>query len=109
MALDEFDRAVPASSSVVIKGLDATTFSEMEAFVRDLESRPTERLLRDLPQLMELSSTKVSLVSYVLTSKYKTGTPEERARFQDEVAAAAESVPAGETRDRIAMVLQRLR
>ena len=108
MAFDEMDRGVPASS-VVIKGLDATTFSEMEAFVRDLESRPTERLLRDLPQLMELSSTKVSLVSYVLTSKYKAGTPEERALFQEKVAAAAESVPAGETRDRISMILQRLR
>lgn len=102
------DRGVPASS-VVVKGLDATTFSEMEAFVRDLESRPTERLLRDLAQLMELSSTKTSLVSYVLMSKFKSATPEERIMMQESVAATVESEVPGDRRERIAAILQRLR
>ena len=47
-----------SASSVVIKGIDARTFTEMEGFVKDLEARPVERLLRDLPELAGLSATK---------------------------------------------------
>ena len=57
------------ASSVVLRGIDARTFSEMESFVKDLEGRPIERLLRDLGQLAELSATKVALVSYVMSGK----------------------------------------
>ena len=32
-------------SSVVLRGIDARTFSEMESFVKDLEARPVERPL----------------------------------------------------------------
>ena len=60
-----------SASSVVIRGIDARTFSEMESFVKDLEARPVERLLRDLPQLADLPMTKVSLVSYVMYTKFR--------------------------------------
>jgi hypothetical protein len=49
----------PSSSSVVMKAIDATTFTEMEAFVKDLEGRPIERLLKDLSHLATLPATKV--------------------------------------------------
>ena len=58
-----------SASSVVIRGIDARTFTEMESFVKDLEARPVERLLRDLPELADLPLTKVSLVSYVIAAQ----------------------------------------
>jgi hypothetical protein len=96
-------------SSVVIKGIDATTFSEMEAFVKDLESRPVERLLRDLPQLAQMSSTKVSLVSYVVAAKYRASEAAEKQAMRESVAATYESLPAGETRQLVGDILDRLR
>jgi len=97
------------ASSVVLRGIDARTFSEMESFVKDLEGRPIERLLRDLGQLAELSATKVALVSYVMSGKYRASDPEQRSAMRESVAATVESLPAGETRERVAAILDRLR
>lgn len=97
------------ASSVVLRGIDARTFSEMESFVKDLEARPTERLLRDLEQLAELSATKVSLVSYVMSGKFRASDPEQRNVMRESVAATVERLPDGETRERVAAILERLR
>ena len=96
------------ASSVVVRGVDARTFSEMESFVKDLEARPTERLLRDLAQLAELSATKVSLVSYVIAGKYRTADAPQKKVMRDSVAATVESLPDGETRWRVAAILDRI-
>lgn len=96
-------------SSVVLRGIDARTFTEMESFVKDLEGRPTERLLRDLPQLAELSVTKVSLVSYVMAGKFRAAEPAVREQMRESVAATLESLPSGEARERVAAILERLR
>jgi ABC-type Fe2+-enterobactin transport system substrate-binding protein len=98
-----------SASSVVLKGIDARTFTEMESFVKDLEARPVERLLRDLSELCDLPTTKVSLVSYVLAGKYRASEPEERERMRESVAATVESLPDGETRERVAAILDRMR
>ena len=103
------DDANSLASSVVMRGIDARTFTEMESFVKDLEARPIERLLRDLPQLSELPHTKVSLISYVLSAKYRGAAPEEKQKIRESVAATVEGLPAGEQRDRIAQILERLR
>jgi hypothetical protein len=65
----------PSASSVVMKAIDASTFTDMERFVKDLEGRPIERLLKDLPALSGLPAAKVSLVSYVITGKYRQADP----------------------------------
>ncbi|HVG25683.1 MAG TPA: hypothetical protein VND45_16115 [Thermoanaerobaculia bacterium] len=96
-------------SSVVLRGIDARTFSEMESFVKDLEARPVERLLRDLAHLAELPQTKVSLVSYVMYTKYRAAEPAEKARMRESVAVTFESLLAGEAKDRVAQILDRLR
>ena len=103
-------RVVPVDlSSVVIRGIDATTFSDMEAFVLDLESRPVERLLRDLPQLAHMSANKVSLVSYVVSAKYRASDDFDKRKMRESVAATVESMAEGEPRERIAQILDRLR
>ena len=97
------------ASSVVIRGIDARTFSEMESFVKDLETRPMERLLRDLAQLADLPMTKVSLVSYVMYTKYRAAEPGERIRMREHVAITYESMAPGETKERVGQILERLR
>ena len=97
------------ASSVVMRGIDARTFTEMESFVKDLEARPVERLLRDLPQLAELPQTKVSLVSYVLSARYRGADAEGRQTMRESVAATVESLPPGEIRERISQILERMR
>ena len=96
------------ASSVVVRGIDARTFSEMESFVRDLEVRPTERLLRDLVQLAELSATKMSLVSYVIAGRYRRSDAQEKNVIRESVKVTMESLPEGETRDRVEAILDRL-
>lgn len=100
--------SLPASS-VVLKGIDARTFTEMESFVKDLEARPVERLLRDLPELADLPMTKVSLVSYVIAAKFRASEPEERERMRESVAATFEKLPMGEVKERVGVILDRLR
>ena len=97
------------ASSVVLRGIDARTFTEMESFVKDREGRPTERLLSDLAQLAELSATKVSLVSYVMAGKYRASDPEQRNAMRESVASTVERLPEGEARERVAAILERLR
>jgi hypothetical protein len=104
------NRRVPVDlSSVVIRGIDATTFSDMEAFVIDLESRSVERLLRDLPQLAHMAANKVSLVSYVVTAKYRASDDFDKRTMRESVAATLESLPEGEARERVGAILDRLR
>lgn len=98
-----------SASSVVIRGIDARTFSEMENFVKDLEARPIERLLRDLSQLADLPMTKVSLVSYVMYMKFRAADDTEKRRMRESVAITFESLQPGETRDRVGAILDRLR
>ena len=97
------------TSSMVMKAIDAKTFSELEAFVKDLEGRPTERLLQDLPELVALSESKASLISYVLATRFRHAGAEGRSTIREGVAALFERLPAGETRDRVHDVVERLR
>ena len=100
--------SVPASS-VVLRGIDARTFTEMESFVKDLEARPVDRLLRDLPELADLPMTKVSLVSYVIAAKFRAAEAEERERMRESVAATFEKLAPGEVKERVGVILDRLR
>lgn len=98
-----------SASSVVLRGIDARTFSEMESFVKDLEARPVERLLRDLAELCDLPQTKVSLVSYVMYTKFRAAEADEKRRMRESIAITFESLLPGETRERVGAILDRLR
>ena len=99
----------PSSSSVVMKAIDATTFTEMEAFVKDLESRPIERLLKDLAHLVTLPGTKVSLVSYVIAGKYKQADAAGKTTIREAITATMNQFDVGEHRSHVASMLERLR
>ncbi len=81
----------------------------MEGFVKDLESRPIERLLKDLPELASLPPAKVSLVSYVIAGKYRQAGAVTRAAIKESVQTTVSRMDIDEQRDRIAQILERLR
>jgi hypothetical protein len=96
-------------SSIVMKAIDATTFSELQAFTKDLEGRPTERLLRDVAELVLPSESKAHIVGYVLATKYRHADATERRRMLDKLEITAAQLAAGEQRDRVAAIAERLR
>jgi len=104
----EREQNVP-TSSIVMKAIDAKTFTELQAFVKDLESRPTDRLLRDLPDLVKLSDAKAEIITYVIATKYRHAQPEERQTIRQSVQATSDRLPHGEERSRVQDILDRLR
>jgi predicted nuclease of restriction endonuclease-like RecB superfamily len=102
------DEKVP-TSSIVMKAIDAKTFTELQAFVKDLESRPTERLLRDLPDLVKLSDAKAEIITYVIATKFRRAASEERQKIRDSVQATSDGLPHGQERSRVQDILERIR
>lgn len=96
-------------SSIVMKAIDARTFSELELFVKDLESRPIERLLRDIPELVQLSEAKISIIAYVIATKFRHGDDEEKRRIRESVSTTLEQMPLGTERNQVFEILKRLR
>lgn len=60
-----------SGSTLVQTGKAALTFTEMAAFVHDIEARPQARLLSDLEGLMGLPDAKYQLVVMVLRRKLR--------------------------------------
>jgi hypothetical protein len=102
-------KAPVSTSSIVMKAIDATTFSELQTFTKDLEGRPTERLLHDIAELVRPSESKAQIVGYVLATKYRHADVNERRKMVDHLNATVKVLPPGEQRDRVNVVLNRLR
>jgi hypothetical protein len=66
-----------SGSTLVQTGKSALTFTEMAAFVHDIEARPLARLVSDMPGLLALPDAKYQLVVMVLRKKVKNE-PSER-------------------------------
>ena len=80
--MDDEDLPDDAFSTLVQTGKDALTFKEMQAFVNDIQARPTERLISDLPGLLALSPAKYQLVVMVLRKKAQPDGAEGTALLQ---------------------------
>jgi len=89
--------------------VDATTFSELQAFTKDLEGRPTDRLLRDVADLVNTSESKAHIVGYVMATKFRHATTAERYTILDRLDAIAAQLPDGEQRERVAAIASRIR
>jgi hypothetical protein len=105
MANDPKDK----NSSIVMKAIDATTFSELQAFGKDLESRPTERLLRDVEDLVKPSDSKAQIVSYTIALKFRRADAQERAKILASLAKTIKRMQPGEMQDRVSAIVDRLR
>jgi hypothetical protein len=98
-----------STSSIVMRAIDATTFNELQAFTKDLESRPIERLLRDVAELVLPSESKAHIVSYVIATKYRHADTTDRRSITNNLDATLKRLPPGEQRDRVEAVIERLR
>lgn len=84
-----------SGSTLVQSGKAALTFSEMAAFVHDIEARPLARLLSDLSGLMALPDAKYQLVVMVLRRKVRDNAAEGEAilaRLKELLAGADPAV-----------------
>jgi hypothetical protein len=77
MPLD--DDAGDSSSTIVRRGKAAFSYSEMEGFVREIEARPLDRLVADLPGLLELPEAKFGLVVMVIGKRMRRSPAERMA------------------------------
>ena len=68
MGMDE-DDTDDTRSTLVRSGKLAITFTEMVDFVKDIEARPTARLIGDLAGLLALPEAKYQLVVMVLRKR----------------------------------------
>jgi hypothetical protein len=107
MEENEGKQPVP-TSSIVMRAIDATTFSELQAFTQDLEGRPVERLLRDVAELVQPSESKAHIVGYVIATKFRRADAVERRTILDSLEATRKSLPPGEQHDRVSAVIKRL-
>ena len=102
------EKAPVSTSSIVMKAIDATTFTELQEFTKDLEKRPVERLLHDIADLVRPSGSKAQIVGYVLATKYRHADVNDRRRIIDHLKSTVNALPAGEQRDRVKVVLERV-
>ena len=59
-------------STLIRRGVTASTFSDMADFVETIQHRPLDKLLGELPALAELSSTKFSLARQAFRRRART-------------------------------------
>ena len=97
------------TSSIVMRAIDATTFTELQAFTKDLESRPIERLLQDVVELVKPSESKAQLVSYVIAGKYRKCDEAARRKILESLEVTLKDLSAGEERKRVEFIVDRLR
>ena len=68
-----------SSSTIVRRGKAAFSYSEMERFVRELEARPLDRLVADLPELLDLPEAKFGLVAMAVGKRMRLSSSERAA------------------------------
>jgi hypothetical protein len=103
MAEDDPD---DSGSTLVRSAKSALTFTEMAAFVHELEARAPARLLQDLPGLMALPEAKYGLVVMVLRRKTRPEGPE-RGPILARLRELQSSAPPGAVRQRCRVFLER--
>lgn len=74
--------ATDFDSTLIRRGVQATTISDMSHFVATMEDRPLEKLLGDLPGFALLSETKFSLARAVLRRRVRDLTERDREQLK---------------------------
>lgn len=103
------DDKKPLPSSIVSRAIDASTFNELQAFTKDLESRPIERVLRDVAGLVQPSESKAQIVGYVIATKFRRAEAAERDMILASLDATIGRLEPGDQRDRVEAIVERVR
>ena len=80
-------------STLVRRGFQATTFTEVAAFAATVEDRPLDKLLSDLPEIAQLSDVKFSLARQVIRRRSKNLAHIDREQLQALAAEIAAGTP----------------
>ena len=78
MVREEFD------STLIRRGRNALTFSDMAAFAQTVAERPLLKLLEELPELARLSETKFHLAEITLRQRFRREAPSDQLDLGDE-------------------------
>jgi hypothetical protein len=87
------DRQEEFASTLVRRGKDAMTYSDMVAFAESVETRPLSKVLEDLPGIAALSDSKFRIASTVLRRRFQLESPIEQIQLRviaDEIASATD-------------------
>jgi hypothetical protein len=80
-------------STLIRRGKDAMTYSDMVLFAESVETRPLSKLLEELPAIASLSGSKFRIVSTVLRRRFQLESPIEQIQLRviaDEIASAVD-------------------
>ncbi len=69
-------------STLIRRGVQAATFTDMAEFVETLEKRPLDKLLTELPALASLSEMKFSLARQVIRRRARGLTEVDREQLR---------------------------
>jgi len=86
--------ATDFDSTLIRRGIQATTITEMSRFVSMMEERPLDKILTELPGFALLSETKFSLARAVLRRRARQLSDVDREQLRvlaQEVAAEADA------------------
>jgi len=86
--------ATDFDSTLIRRGIQATTITEMTRFVSMMEERPLDKILTELPGFALLSETKFSLARAVLRRRARQLSDVDREQLRvlaQEVAAEADA------------------
>jgi len=86
------DRSDP-DSTLVRRGQNALSYSDMVAFAESVETRPLSTLLEELPGIARLSDTKFTIASKVLRQRFRGESPVDQLQLRiiaDEIAGGVD-------------------
>ncbi len=92
---------VDFDSTLIRRGVQAATFTEMAEFATTVETRPLDKLLAELPRLAQLSDMKFSLARQVIRRRVRLLEAAEREQlrvYAEEIAAVTGAAVAARIR-----------
>ena len=94
------DRSDP-DSTLVRRGQNALSYSDMVAFAETVETRPISKLLEELPGIAQLSDTKFTIASNVLRQRFRGESPIDQLQLRVIAEEIAGGVPDRDLAQRI--------
>lgn len=79
-------------STLVRRGAQATTFTDMTNFVAEIQERPIAKLIFELPELARLSDVKFALARQSVRRRLETLPSEEREAIREIVDSVADTI-----------------
>ena len=95
------ERTDPFDSTLIRRGKNALSVSEMVAFVDTLEARPLIKLLEELPELARLSEAKFTLATKTLRRRFRGESIVDQMQLRIMANEVAQTIQDGEAAARV--------